>query len=684
MKITHILFCYFLLFIVTLQLAGQKAAETQIQLKDISVLPADISQPGSGIQNIADGKAASDSEIFHTLWKGIPKQEIVVEAILDGKGKRLDKIRITPRENGQNGIIKQAEIWVMSKGKYSKVYDLQSDAVNVPVQIELQQPIKNPQKIKLVIQDAFAESANNLYMVSLGEVECLTLGENAITQLKLQEDAKIFAEMTGETLVPEVNKRKIDKMKVPVLRDLARKLYQHTYQADSLSVLIQPMLHPDVLGKEMRIGNGYSKLEGITGVYLNAGENIVFVGKTNGLKVNLVIPEWTRKAPEKIKPEKDPAGWGLKKEFFSLKEGVNYVQLKKGGNAYIQYFTESSPENYPAVRVHFPTGKHIGYFDLTRGDTEADFAKLLSNNVSPIVDLRGKHIQVAFPVESLKKYAAGRGKELIQNYDSVMTLQQKMLGWYKEGIIPQNHVLVRVNYHYYMFRDEDGVAFIDWAMKLVADPSSVIKGDPCWGFSHEIGHIHQMRPQMTWGGMTEVSNNILTMYSTTAFNNKSRLSEGKIYQKAREIILDKGISYMDFPGKKEAGTNQYGGKSNTDVLQRLVPFWQLHLYFKEQGYPDFYADLMIAMRKQKLLSEGKNNMSYLNMLEFCRLACEVSKTDLTEFFERWGFFYVGEIDVTDYAEYEYQVSKEDVAKVKKAIADMHLPLPVKDITLFED
>ena len=58
-----------------------------------------------------------------------------------------------------------------------------------------------------------------------------------------------------------------------------------------------------------------------------------------------------------------------------------------------------------------------------------------------------------------------------------------------------------------MFRDRDGV-YIDWAMRMVADPESIIKGDPCWGFSHELG-TYCNAAATTWGGMTEVSNNIL-------------------------------------------------------------------------------------------------------------------------------------------------------------------------------
>lgn len=48
------------------------------------------------------------------------------------------------------------------------------------------------------------------------------------------------------------------------------------------------------------------------------------------------------------------------------------------------------------------TGKANGYFDTTRGDTNKDWVRLLDQAVSPIMDARGKYIQVAYPVEFLK------------------------------------------------------------------------------------------------------------------------------------------------------------------------------------------------------------------------------------------------------------------------------------------
>lgn len=677
--ITIIIFAFY-----AVRAQGHLSNETIIPLRNITVSPANIAQPNSGIENIADGKCNADNEIFHTLWAGISKQNITIEADLDGKGKKLDKVILFPRANGYNGIIKNAELWIMSKSKYQKVTNIVAELDNEPVQIELDYEINDPEKIKLIITDSYGDRLGNSYMVSLGELECVMLSKDAITREQLIKDSKIFADLTGKALKPGVNKSDIEKIKVPALKEFATQLNEHRYIADSLIASYYPTLNPQVLGKQMRIGDGFSRYEGITGIVLEKGDNIIFVGETKGAKIKLLVPDWTRKPPVNSKPEDDPSGWGLKKEVFILREGINLVHLKKVGNVYIQYFTDANPDNFSPITVHFPTGKYNGYFDITKGDSNADFNRLVMNAISPILDMRGDYIQVAFPVDSLKKYTWNKGVDLLKNYDTIVSLQRHLIGWQKEGFNPKNHILARVNYHYYMFRDGDGVAFIDWAMKMVADPKSVITGDPCWGFSHEVGHIHQMRPQMTWGGMTELSNNILTMFCTTILGNKSRLRLENRYVQAKETILDKGISYMDFPGIIQNNANQYGETGNTDVFQRLVPFWQLYIYFKEQGYNDFYPDLMIAMRKQTLIEGRDKNKDYLYMLEFCRLACEVSKTDLTDFFQRWGFFYVGEMDITDYNKYLYQVSQSDVDAVKSAIAKMNLPKPIKDIALIED
>ena len=654
-----------------------------IALTNITVSPANIAQPGSGVEKIADGKCSTDAEIFHTIWAGIPKQDITIEADLKGKGKRLDKIIVTPRASGGNGIIKTADVWIMTKGEYKKIITIHAPISNEPIEIEPDTPIKNPQKIKLVITDSYGDMYSKNYMVSLGELECRTMADTEIRQSQLLNDSQLFT-TTNVSLKPGVTESDIRKMKVPVLKKLATELFLHTFKPSGLIADYAPYQLPSVIAGKMHMSDGFSKYEGITGVVLNEGDNVIYVGETKGERIDLLVPDWTRKTPEGIQPDKDPEGWGLHRQQFSLKEGLNLVHLKKGGNAYIQYFTLKDPAEYLPVSVNFLTGKVNGYFDITRGDTNEDFNRLLLQAVSPILDIRGKHVQIAFPVESLKKYTMGKGVELVGSFDSIVGLEKHLIGWEKEGNAPKNHILARVNYQYFMFRDGDGMAFVDGAMDKVADPKKVTTTE-VWGIAHEMGHVFQMIPQMTWVGMTEVSNNILSMYCQNKLGNKSRLIDEGRYKDAREHILDKGISYMAFPGLAPKDANQYGenGKS-TNVFERLVPFWQLYLYFKEQGYEDFYPDLMIAMRKQEPLGGNDPNKSYLNMLEFCRLACMVSKTDLTDFFQRWGFFYVGDINVVDYSRCTYQVTQKEIDALKDEIAGMKFPKPVKDITTCEE
>lgn len=356
-----------------------------------------------------------------------------------------------------------------------------------------------------------------------------------------------------------------------------------------------------------------------------------------------------------------------------------------GGLAYIDFYSDE-PQKENSIQVHFVAGKVNGFFDVGKNNNN-DWNKLIDNAVYPVIDAKGRHIQIAYPVEACKKYAYGKGVELIANYDSLVYRQHRILGLIKYNRVPDNHILARVNHNYYMFRDGDGVAYMGTdpgnAMALVVDPARVVKGDPCWGFSHEVGHVHQLRPYLNWGGLGEVSNNIFSLYGTTSFGNKSRISEQKNYQKARDSIIARKICYLQ----------------DNDVFNRLIPFWQLQLYFTGAGNnPDFYPDLFEAFRKQGNAERaaqrggrrsnggwgdrGNNPVPY--QLNFVKTACEVSKTDLTEFFDQYGFFYVGQFEFGDYGNYKYELTREMADKTKADIKAMNLPKPQVDLTKLED
>ena len=506
--------------------------------------------------------------------------------------------------------------------------------------------------------------------LALGILFCVlstfSFAENQKT-VSIEKDSIYFTDTSYSKLKKGVKKKDLKKIQNENLRDMAYKLYHNTYDAEYRVASYKATPSSQALAKELKIGYGYSQYENITGVFLEAGEAVVLISNLQDKEVQLFIPYWMRKPDVGIEPTKDPNGWGLHKQVIPLKEGVNVINVERSGNCYIHYF-DDEPETAPIIKAHFLTGKVNGYFDASIHDN-SDWNRLIDRAVSPILDAKGKYIQVAYPVEWFKEYTYNQGVELIANYDKIIFSEYALMGLDKYNKIPTNHILARVNFNYYMFRDGDGVAYLGDArtMKMVATPSIVIMGDPCWGFSHEVGHVLQME-QLTWGGMTEVSNNIYSMYTAEVFGNGSRLLAQDNYSRARKSIIESEpkISYLQDP----------------DVFNRLVPFWQLYLYFKEQGYEDFYPDLMEELRNRP--NAGSGNESINNMFEFIKIACYIGNTDLTDFFDQWGFFYVGTIKVQDYANYEFYITESDVSKVKQYIANKKYPKPAYDITTITD
>jgi hypothetical protein len=478
---------------------------------------------------------------------------------------------------------------------------------------------------------------------------------------------QFFTDASCSRLKTSVKVKDIGRFKSKLLKkasgEMLKDKYDRTYRAASY----QAYPSPRELGRVLKLGSGFSRYENITGMYLEAGQNAVFVGDTSGKRLSLLIPEWMRKPPKGYNPWKDRGGWGLHRQQFELKTGLNVIDVKKAGNAYVSYFDDDA-DKAPKVTVHFLTGKVNGFFDIAK-HTNKDWDRLLDNAVSPVLDARGKHIQVAYPVEWFNVYTRSKGVKLINNYDTMLNHHYTLMGLVKYKKLPRNRILARVNFHYYMFRDRDGMAYLGnkGTMRMVADPSVVVVGDPCWGFCHEVGHAMQLR-QITWGGMTEVSNNILTLYTCIKMGNASRLKKSRKYAAARKNIINAN------PKKSYLAVG--------DVFQRLVPFWQLHLYFSRNGKADFYADVMEKMRLTP--DAGRGNDSIKNQFEFVKICCDVGETDLTDFFDKWGFFWVGDLKLKDYRNYEFKITRKMVDDAKSYIAKKKYKKPTTDITLIED
>lgn len=487
---------------------------------------------------------------------------------------------------------------------------------------------------------------------------------NSYSTQSIKNDLSYFTDWTATTLIIGIKKKQLNQFQSPLMRALAEQLLDDSYESKYLLQSYSPIPSNRVLEKTMKLSDGFSRYENVTGVYLEQGENVVLVGDLHGRTVNLLIPDWTRQPTPGFKPTKDPEGWGIKKQVINLHEGVNVIYLNKGGNVYLDYFADE-PQTAPKITVHFVTGKANGYFDATT-QTNEDWNNLLDNAVSPVMDIVSQYMQLVYPVQDLKNIAYGKGKELASNYDKVMQSQYEFAGAFKYDRLPNKRILARVNYNYYMFRDGDGVAFEGTPGTMKAAIGDEVVNS--WGIHHEIGHVMQMRPQLTWGGMTEVSNNLFSMYGTMTLGAPSRLSNRKIYDVAFEKVLN-------------APQKQFI-MCVGDPFHKLVPFWQLQIYANQKGYNDFYADLIEHLRNNVHLGTG--NSSINNMYEFIKLSCDLLKTDLTAFYDAWGFFETGNFNVKDYANYDFEVTPKMIDETKQYIASKKYPEPNVDITLLTD
>ncbi len=561
---------------------------------------------------------------------------------------KIDYLIYNPRQDGVNGRFKEVDVQYKLKGQtdFTSYSSFNFGGSSSASCISFDGGLVHPESIRLIVKSGVGDGNGFASCVEMEFFKATTEVDSAFS---------IFADKLMTTLKPGITQKKVDKISNLFVKTLATQILSGKYSLDYRLAGYKAYKNPSTLGEELHIGDGYSQYENMTGIYLPKGKHVVIVDNLGkGKQLSLWIPRLT-----------NPDSWGIENVGFALKNGMNVINNTSwDGLAYLNYYSET-PAKENVVKVHFPLAAVNGYFDITKNNDQ-DFNQLLDSAVGPILDCRGRHIQVMYPVSGLKQYAYGRGVELISNYDSLVTRQYRIIGLEKYKKVPDNRILARVNHAYYMFRDGNGVAYKYDVMKLVADPKVVISGDPCWGFSHEVGHVHQLRKYLSWGGLGETSNNIVSMYVTRSFGVKSRLTP--YYQPARDSIIGRNISYLQ----------------DKDVFRRLVPFWQLQLYFASEkgGYKDFYPDLYELLRHteelEPALKTGSHNLTEYQ-LNFVKKACQVSKTDLTDFFQKWGFFYIGSFTIDDYGAYTYTMTQTQVDACKAEIAAMKLPKP-KDKT----
>lgn len=249
---------------------------------------------------------------------------------------------------------------------------------------------------------------------------------------------------------------------------------------------------------------------------------------------------------------------------------------------------------------------------------------------------------------------------LIDAYDELVYFEKDFMGLNKYNRPTINRSYFHAMYGSYMYstsyRTAYNVSGSDVA-NLMTDVK-LFKSQP-WGPAHEVGHTFQTRPGFKWLGMTEVTNNVHSLLVQTNWGNPSRLENedmGRYNNRYEKAYYSSFINKTPHPGED-------------DVFCKLVSLWQLELYFgKAKGQTDTYKELY-----EKVRTTANKPTAGEQQLEFVKMMSDITKTDLTDFFTKWGYLSVFDGQIDDYGVGQFKVTQSQIDDVVAYVKGKNYP-----------
>lgn len=464
----------------------------------------------------------------------------------------------------------------------------------------------------------------------------------------------LFKDELCSVLKEGITLKQIEECPYPFFKNIALYMFHNCYETEYRIASFKAWEHPNKAAVRNKTST-YSLLDNPTGIYVKKGEKLVaIVGDMHNQSISLRVVNLNI-------PNAD--GYDACTEYV-LKPGMNVHKMADEGLVYVMYHTDAYRTVEP-IKIHFASGQVNGYFDLYNDlhNKPDNWSNLLNNASSPFLDVLGKYAHLTFPVENLKK--VDDPIVWIQFYDNLVYEQQRLLGLVKYDRMFNNRMYFSTMYTNYMYSTSYRTSYNANTLEGLCNLSQV-KADP-WGPAHEVGHSNQTRPGLKWTGMTEVTNNIHSMYIRRMTSGDSRLEIKGYYPHAMTTA---------FTGRPHITVGKIEGGGAADVFCQLVPFWQLELYLADVlGKKDFYPDVYEAVRLSSSVDDRKK-AAWEHQLEFTYICSQKAGLDLTEFFEKWGFLREVDLVIKDYG--DTGVFKVDGAKlknIKDRIAALGLPKP---------
>lgn len=469
----------------------------------------------------------------------------------------------------------------------------------------------------------------------------------------------LFKDETCSDLKDGITEKEINSCEEPFYRTMALAMLNNTYPRLFRIQEFQAYPHPTVHAKA-NLTNGFTLYENVTGISVKGGDKLtVFVGDIPaGEFVSLKVLDWQNR-------ENSTSG------IYPLLKGFNQIKMDGRGLVYLTYHSENY-QTLPSVKVHFATGDVNGYFDIAR-HTKEQWNDIINNAKYDLFDMVGKRSHITFATSDFKTYCSDPFN-LMEVYDEMVDLEEDFTGMKKYGRTLTNRMYV----HYH---NGTGGAMsaaenhINWNnSKGLSIPTAVtadkLRREP-WGLAHELGHELQLRPgRQRYEGMLEVTNNLLSIYVQLTINpgSLSRLYSGDITSSSTGHYseFERAMTYY----QAERRPHNYNMNGVRTVLTKLIPLWQLYLYFHEVLGKDWFKDYYQELLTQEYV--GENGAAQIQLV---RIFCDISKLNLLDFFNESGFL-TATNDVTDKGETtKFLITENMIREVRSYVENKHYPKP---------
>ena len=410
--------------------------------------------------------------------------------------------------------------------------------------------------------------------------------------------------------------------------------------------------------KLMATGYKYSPQSGPTGITVKQGDIILFFVDSNAPTSTTLT--FSSNKDYTIDPTET-----------TLKRGINVFVPNDDGFLFVHYTitnTNKKIADFEPITIHIEGGRVQGYFDITRGHTNADWKDFTANLFQDrIVHLKSKYYQYNMDYKELLKQITTAELDQVDTDGIAKGIEGTLHRWdqlveVERGINGASQFEGRFNCILSASSSSDGNPYctnygtyypgVGTIMNYtkMTHGAAYDNGANYWCIAHETGHHHQS--PINIAGCTEITVNLFSQVAT--WMQGSNVGRYAPWSQVRDFF------------HKNTFWNEY------ELGQRSRMFFQLWLYFHLMEHDTtFYPRLFDMFRNSPIVQSndasnpGSGTTDYLKFAKFC---CDVAQADLSEFFQFWGFFVP--IKNYDFNDYSHKYMTTTQAEIDAAIAYM--------------